>query len=140
MVVVLTSLVIGFPVMEIISYENIFYTVTVLGVYVDKSMEYSVWPLLALCISNILIVLAAILQFKKRIFQIRLCVFNMLLIAGFYVMLGGYYWILGEKFSANEILLKWTIVLPALNIILSYLSIRAIRKDEALVKALDRLR
>lgn len=140
MTVVLTSLLIGFPIMEVISDENIFYTVTVLGAYVDKSLEYSVWPLLALCISTILIALVAISQFKKRILQIRLCVFNILLIAGFYVMLGGYYWILKEKFSANEILFKWPVVLPIINIILSYLSIRAIGKDEALVKALDRLR
>lgn len=139
-VVILTSLIIGFPVMKIISDSTIFYTVTVLGVYVDKSMEYSVWSLLALCISNILIALAAILQFKKRLLQIRLCIFNMLLMVGFYVLLGGYYWILKEKFSANEILFEWTVVLPAINIILSYLSIRAIGKDETLVRATDRLR
>ena len=137
---VLTSLVIGFPIMEVISDENIFYTITVLGAYVDKSLEYSVWPLLALCILSILIALIAILQFKKRILQIRLCIFNILLIVGFYVILGGYYWIVKEKFSANEILFRWPVVLPAMNMILSYLSIRAIGKDEALVKALDRLR
>ena len=140
MAIILTSLMIGFPVMEIVSYEKIFYTVTVLGVYADKSMEYSVWTLLMLCISTILIALATIFQFKKRMFQMRLCVFNILLTVGFYVVLGGYYWILGERFSTNEILLKWTVILPALNIILFYLSIRAIGKDEALVKALDRLR
>ena len=139
-IIILTSLVIEFPVMEIISDENIFYTVTVLGAYVDKSLEYTMWPLLAVCILNILIALVAIFQFKKRLLQIRLCILNILLIVGFYVLLGSYYWILKEKFSANGIPFEWTVILPAINIILSYLSIRSIRKDEALVKALNRLR
>ncbi len=139
-IAILTSLTIGFPIMELISGENVFYTITVLGAYVDKSLEYSMWPLLVLCISNILIALAALFLFKKRLLQIRLCVFNILLIIGFYVMLGGYYWILKERFSSNEILLKWPVILPAINIVLSYLSIRSIGKDEALVRATDRLR
>ena len=138
--IVLTALVIGFPIMDIMSFENVFYTVTVLGVYVDKSMEYSVWPLLVLCIVNILIALAAITQFKKRILQMRLATFNVLLTVGFYAMLIGYYWILKERFSANEITFNWTLILPAINIILTYLSIRSIGRDEALVRATDRLR
>jgi len=138
--VILTSLVIAFPLMEIISGEGVFYTVTVLGAYVDKSMEYSVWVLLALCIVNILVSLAAITQFKKRILQMRLSTFNVLITVGFYVMLGGYYWILKERFSASEIAFNWTVVLPAINIILTYLSIRAIGRDEALVRATERLR
>ena len=135
---ILTSLVIGFPVMEVIG-ENIFFTMTVGGMYVDKNLVDSIWSLLTLCISSILVALAAISQFKKRKRQIQLCIFNILLLVGFYIVLGVYYWIL-KDISANEITFGWTVVLPAINIILSYLSIRAIKKDEALVKALDRLR
>ena len=35
---------------------------------------------------------------------------------------------------------NWTIVLPIVNVILTYLAIRAIGSDEALVRSLDRLR
>ncbi len=70
----------------------------------------------------------------------RLATFNVVFTAGFYVALGGYYWmLLSGKFS-TEIAFNWTVVLPAINIILIYLSIRAIGRDEALVKATDRLR
>jgi uncharacterized membrane protein len=137
--IVLTALVIGFPLMNILSDEYI-YLVTILGVYANKSMEYSTWVLLAICIVNILVALAAITQFKNRILQMRLATFNMLFTVGFYIALGGYYWILGEKFSANEIVFNWTVILPAINIILTCLAIRAIGKDEALVRATERLR
>ena len=137
---ILTFLITRFPVMEITSDENI-YSVTMPGAsYIIKCLKYNAWPLLALCISIILIALVAVFQFKKRLLQIRLCIFNILLMVGFYIMLGGYYWILKEKFSANEILLEPSVILPAINIILSYLAIRAIRRDEALVRATDRLR
>ncbi len=138
--IVLTALVIGFPIMNILSDSTVFYSVTVLGVYADNGMEYSTWVLLAICIVNILVALATVTQFKNRILQMRLATFNILFTAGFYVALGGYYWILNEKFSATEIAFNWTVVLPVINIILTYLSIRAIGKDEALVRATDRLR
>jgi len=122
-----------------------FYTVTVLKAYIGDISAYSVWPLLALCISSILLSLVAISQFKKRVLQIRLCVFNILLIVGFYAMLAWYYWILKDwtledGFLVDKIAFNWTVVLPAINIILIYLSIRAIGRDEALVRATERLR
>jgi len=137
--IVLTSLVIGFPIMDILSDEYI-YSVTMLGVYTNGNMEYSTWVLLAICIVNILVALATITQFKNRILQMRLATFNVLFTVGFYVALGGYYWIVNEKFSTIGITFNWTVVLPAVNIILIYLSIRSIGRDEALVRATERLR
>ncbi len=137
--IVLTALVIGFPIMNILSDSTVFYSVTVLGVYADNGMEYSTWVLLAICIVNILVALATVTQFKNRILQMRLATFNILLTIGFYVALGGCCWILSKKFLA-DIAFNWTVILPAINIILTYLAIRAIGKDEALVRATDRLR
>ena len=137
---ILTFLVIKFPLMEFVTGENVIYHVNVLGVYVDNHLEYSVWVLLVLSIMNILIATGTILLFKKRILQIRLSVFNILLITGFYIMFGVYYWILRENFSPEIINFKWTVTLPVINIVLSYLAIRATGKDEAMIKALDRLR
>jgi len=118
----------------------VFGRVTVGAYIIGKMSLFSVWPLLVLCISNILLSLVAISQFKKRVLQIRLCVFNILLIVGFYAMLAWYYWILKGEFSADKFAFNWTVVLPAINIILIYLSIRAIGRDEALVRATERLR
>lgn len=136
--IVLTSLVIGFPVMEILTGESV-YPVTLFEANDGGSMIYS-WGLLGLCIANILIVLATILQFKNRRLQIRLATFNILFIVVFYVVLGIYYSILNGKFEESVINPDWTVILPAINLILTYLSIRAIGRDEALVRATDRLR
>ena len=139
-VAILTFLVAKFPLMELVTGDGTICNVNVLGVYAGNNLEYSVWVLLALSIINILIATGTILLFKKRILQIRLSVFNILLIIGFYILLGVYYWVIREKFSAEVINFKWTVMLPAINIVLSYLAIRAIGKDEAMVRAVDRLR
>jgi len=139
-VAILTFLVIVSPLMELVAGENMIYRANVLGVYAGNQLEYNMLPLLMLSVTNIFIVLGAILLFKKRILQIRLCVLNILLTAGFYIMLAGYYWIIRDKFSVEITNLKLTVALPVINIVLSYLAIRAIGRDEALVRATERLR
>ncbi len=100
------------------------------------------WALFAL-VSIILGVTAFdILLFKKRIFQIRVAIFNMMLHLGIYALFALYYFflmpnqgVIGGSFNPN-----WTILLPLINVILTYLAIRAIGSDEALVRSLDRIR
>jgi hypothetical protein len=137
--IVLTGLVIGFPLAEFFTENNALHTMTVLGVYFEDTMVYSNWGLLALCIINIVVALAAILLFNLRMLQMRLCVFNILIVVGFYLLFALYYWIIQERF-VTEIFVKWPIILPLINAIFTYLALRAIGKDEALVRAADRLR
>ena len=102
---------------------------------------YNVWQLLTLAILSILVSCATIYYFKKRPLQIKLCAVNLLIIICFYIILGWYYGTLQPEFPANAtVSLKWTVIIPAVNIALIGLAVRAILKDEALVKATDRLR
>ena len=79
-----------------------------------------------------------VILFKKRMLQIRLTIFSTILLIGYYATLVTFIFMLKEEsmtFSPS-----WTVCLPLVAIILNWLAIRAIGKDEVLVKAYDRLR
>lgn len=102
-------------------------------------LQSYVWGLTALVALVPIISLFAIFKFKKRIIQLRLCIINMLVMASFYVLLFIYIWF-ADRALDTEWHLKLVTVFPLINMVLNYLAIRGIAKDEALVKSLDRLR
>lgn len=99
--------------------------------------DYAPWALFALLSVTAILALVTIFLFKKRMLQIRLTLFNMLALVGYYVTLVVF--VLKLKGDASFVP-SWTVCLPLVSIILSWLAIRAIGKDEMLVKAYERLR
>ena len=79
----------------------------------------------------------AILSYKNRIRQIRLMVFSILLLLGLFGMV---FFFTYYSFSEAQISFKISILFPVVAIILDYLAIRAIGKDEALIRSIDRIR
>ena len=79
----------------------------------------------------------AILNFKNRIRQIRLTVFSILLMIG---LLGMFFFFTYYSFSDAKVSFKISVLFPVVAIILDYLAIRAIGKDEALIRSIDRIR
>ena len=79
----------------------------------------------------------AILQFKNRIRQIRIIVFTILLLIGLF---GMFFFFTYYTFSDAQVSFKISMVFPLIAIILDYLAIRAIGKDEALIRSIDRIR
>ena len=96
----------------------------------------------ALGVLQILVVLInvmAILLFRFRMRQLRLVIFSTILLAGCVA----YYAVLAWKFAMmTEVTyhLCAAAIFPVLSIILNCMAIHGIRKDEALVRSLDRLR
>lgn len=103
-------------------------------------MVISTLSLTILCSIALGITLVAIFLFKKRMLQIRLNVFALVLQLGFYGLL----FYLNTQIKSDTGLAidqyKLPIILPLINAILSFLAIRAIGKDEALIRSLDRIR
>ena len=98
------------------------------GSYIGS--DYSVSALTNLCLT--------MADGTKRMLQIRLTIFSTILLIGYYATLVTFIFMLKEEsmtFSPS-----WTVCLPLVAIILNWLAIRAIGKDEVLVKAYDRLR
>lgn len=105
----------------------------------DLVFSSSVWLLTALMVIIPIISLIAVFLFKRRLLQIRLLIFNLVLMAGFYGLLFIYLWQFGKS-TETKMYLEMVTAFPLVNIILSVLAIRAIGKDEALIKSLNRIR
>lgn len=81
--------------------------------------------------------LVVIFLFKKRILQIRLLVFSIILLIG---LAGLMLYFLYAGFDSLNVIFKIPMVIPLIAIIFDYLAIRAIGKDEALIRSINRIR
>lgn len=97
------------------------------------------WMLTALAAIIPLFTFVIIWMFKKRLLQIRLVIFDIVLMAGYYGLLFIYLWQYGKILEAS-MYFEVIAAFPLICIILSILAIRAIGKDEALIKSLNRIR
>lgn len=108
------------------------------------------WCLGVLLIMVIFLSGMSIMLFRKRMRQLRLTIISTILLVGYvatYAVFAYYYQLnLEQLVPANETMLmpvfhiKFIGMFPVLSIILNCLAIIGIRKDEALVRSLDRIR
>lgn len=140
-ITILTGIVLFLPSADFYSLHNGVFELNYKGL-VEESGELitSTWTLTLLTAVILVLSFISIFFYKKRILQIRLIVFNIVLMIGYYALLA--YWIFKIKASleGTDVSLSLISSFPLVNIILSYLAIRAIGKDEALIRSLDRLR
>jgi len=110
---------------------------------VDATETSKSIPTLALTILLVLtpiFTLASIVLFKKRLIQIRLCAANIGLLIGTTGLIY-YFGTIGLKeLPAESLSYGITMIFPVVGAILNFLALRAIGKDEALVRSMDRIR
>ena len=90
-----------------------------------------------------IIPLITIFLYKNRMLQIRLCAVELVLLLGAQVFMALYYYLSNRMFEQLEFHtqgIRIAIIFPLVAIILDYLALRAIFKDEMLVRSLDRIR
>lgn len=144
-VVVTMSLTLFLPSMRAISPEGIDYALSTLrGFYpVEQGGFHLSGVTMWLTITNVVILLIAlftIFMYKWRIIQIRFSIFNMVLLIGYYAIFFFTRYVILQQNTMDSTTFSWPIILPLISAILTYLALRAIGKDEALVRSLDRLR
>jgi len=85
-----------------------------------------------------ILALIAISLYKNRKLQIKICYLILLLLLLIYAL----YFIFDRRLPFPEVfrLTRYTFVFPFISGVLVYLAIRGIKKDEKLVRSLDRLR
>lgn len=104
----------------------------------DSIYSLTVPPIILLSII-VLISFLSIFFYKRRIFQMRINLINIILMMGYLGL--NYYYIQSFSSQLNGIVsYKITVVFPFVSAILTYLAIRAIGKDEALIRSMDRIR
>jgi hypothetical protein len=87
------------------------------------------------------LLLVIIFLYKKRLVQIRLCVSTIVLLLGSAGLIGLYCYRLCDILSGDLVFtLGFASLMPIVAIIPVALAIRAIARDEALVRSLDRIR
>ena len=144
-IVVAMSLTLFLPSMRAISPEGIDYALSTLrGFYpVEQGGFHLSGVTMWLTITNVVILLIAlftIFMYKWRIIQIRFSIFNMVLLIGYYAIFFFTRYVILQQNTMDSTTFSWPIILPLISAILTYLALRAIGKDEALVRSLDRLR
>ena len=100
---------------------------------VIRYIEYL--PTATMLIVTIVLCITTIFSYKRRIFQIRVCNLNSLILLGFQIFLV-------VKFFTREPDMIYTIsaVFPIAGAILTFIAMRYIARDEALVMASNHLR
>ena len=144
-ITILAGLTIGLPVADLINTaSHVNYVMDVRGI----SLVQPTGELVFLSATSFTTSLAAVFgtlslftlfSYKKRVKQIRLSVMNFLIMIGYYIALAIYIWMASKDLSV-EWHLRIPVVFPLIAMILNYLAIGAIGKDEKLVKSLDRIR
>lgn len=107
------------------------------GIFKDEELLFSGLPLMILIGIIAVLHLATLFLYKKRILQIRILGFSMILMLGLF---GLFFYFTYASFEEVKVAFKVAVALPIAAIILDWLAIRAIGKDEALVRSLDRIR
>jgi len=100
---------------------------------------FKITPLIFLLSAIILITLITIFLYKRRMLQIKLSILNVVLLVGLQGLLF-YYTSVSSHQLGSKTNYSILFVLPVVSVILTYLAIRRIAKDEALVRSSDRLR
>jgi hypothetical protein len=105
----------------------------------EGGVVMSAFALTLLLVVSTFSVMVSLFLFKKRLLQIRICGLNLGLLLGISVMIFYFGKAASGELSA-ELTFKWPLVMPLISMILVFMAIRAIGRDEALVRSLDRIR
>jgi hypothetical protein len=126
------------PVVQLITPEGTDLQVWELSALGGVPMQ-GLWGLLVTTIPIPVLALIDIFLFKKRLLQARLNIFLAMLCLGYYGVLAIYIWQAKLALGVEWHLLPWA-SFPLVCFVLTLMATRRILKDEALVRAADRIR
>jgi hypothetical protein len=134
-VVALGIALIWLPVLQFTTPDGQLYSLTALG----GAPLQGLWGLTLTTILIPLMALIDIFLFKKRLLQARLNIFSVMLCLGYYGVLAIYIWLAKMTLTADWYITVWA-SFPLISLVLTLMATRRILKDEALVRAVDRIR
>ncbi|NOY37403.1 MAG: DUF4293 domain-containing protein [Chlorobi bacterium] len=138
---VFLGLMFSFPYVSFLGRDIQIYTLGPAGLvrFTDGERLMDIYPVLILLLLTLLISVISIFLYKNRVRQMRYSVFNMLLMLGLLILIGYYIFYAKNQLDARMIF-KVPLIFPLLSILFTYLAFRNIRKDEILIKSVDRIR
>lgn len=97
------------------------------------------WGLLLASVLIPVMAMVDIFLYKKRLLQARINIFTIMLCLGYYGVLAIYVYLAKMVMGAEWYILPWAAI-PLVCLVLTVMATRRILKDEAMVRAADRLR
>lgn len=98
------------------------------------------YGVVSMAILSALAALVNIFLFKKRKIQVKLGHITTFLILFFYITAAVYFYSVGNRMGLGIESVLYGIILPVVALIFNLLAIKGIKKDEKLVRSLDRIR
>ena len=126
------------PVVQLVTPEEVDLQVWELSALGGAPLQ-GLWGLTLTTVLIPLLALIDIFLFKKRLLQARLNIFTVLLCLGYYGVLAIYIWQAKLALGVEWHILPWS-SFPLVCMVLTLMATRRILKDEALVRAADRIR
>ncbi|HTN69082.1 MAG TPA: DUF4293 domain-containing protein [Dysgonamonadaceae bacterium] len=118
---------------EIVQFEAI-------GFYLNQEVIFSTWGLFIIGNLSAILSVGTVFLYNKRMLQIRLSAINIFMIVGYYGLIALYIFMRNPEIDSSFQNIGIGMITPFIAIILTYLAIRKIGTDEALVRSLDRIR
>ena len=129
------------PIFLITFADDTYLTLTFRGFANDGwNWELSTVMLSLLTVIIALLSLGNIFMYHNRSRQVRICIYNMLLMLGWYALFCTVVWFKLQNLEYDSFNTQIAACFPLISIILTFLAMRGILKDEAIVKSLARLR
>jgi len=109
------------------------------NLFLEPMALRGVWGLTVTTVLIPFLAFVDIFLYRKRLVQARLNIFLAMLCLGYYGVLFVYVWFAKMNFNLEWHISAWTAI-PAVCLVLTLMATRRILKDEALVRAADRIR
>lgn len=138
----LISLMHLFPVAKLIAGSGDAIVFRSFGFFYELSSEVLMPSLPVILLLGVitLLYLIAIFLFRNRNLQARICRLNILLLIGSLGLMAYYILHVYRQMDALGLTIKITALFPLITIVLTWLAIRGIIKDERLVRSVDKVR
>lgn len=138
--ILISAMLIGFlfglPFAEILADDKL-YLFDIRGIVREGTIEHSGLAITIFVGIILTLHVVAFFLYKKRILQIRILTFSIIIMLGLF---GMFYFFTYYTFSGANVSFKIAVSFPLVAMVLDYLAIRNIGKDEALIRSIDRIR
>ena len=135
------ALMLFMPLAEILTDDSTYFYVMSAGLRLENGeFVQRTWPVFILILITSVLIFLNILLYRNRKLQIRFCVYSIVLGFGMIGLLY-YYWVnIFRQLDVDSYWLRIPLIFPVIAIIFVYLAFRAIRKDEILIRSIDKIR
>ena len=138
--ILISAMLIGFlyalPFAEILNNSKL-YLFDIRGIVHQGTVEHDGMAITIFVSIILLLHIVDLFLYKRRILQIRILVFSIILLLGLF---GMFYFFTYYSFTGADVSFKISVAFPLVAMVLDYLAIRNIGKDEALIRSIDRIR